>query len=439
MRVTHASMVVGVMVAGLALTGGGGGGGGTALGLQGEQSPAAEVQLESPDVSSEAPALDEAGTLAVTDLTPTLGPAIGDTLVTLTGTGFDTVVSVTFGGEEAVDVEVVSPTEITALTPPGEAGVVDVVITDDTGTAVSPGGGFTYVVKAQGPKIAAAVPGDGLAKVAFTAPNDGGGEIVNYEYTLDDGVTWAALDPPQTRTPVTIKGLKNGTEYLVALRAVTAAGIGARGDSKAVMPRAAAASIAKPDRAVISKGASGDGWISVTFTASPLSGPAAVTGYECSLDLGETWASCESPAKMQGLDNGTSYTMWVRALNAAGAGLPKSMTLVPKAAAPPAAPVAKPVKPSAPTVTGRALARSTDPAVGGTAALSFTGPNHTGVNAITGYKCAISTSTTRGSYASCKSPWRVSKLTKGSKYTIFVIATNRGGNSAPVSWAFTAK
>lgn len=445
MRIAHASMYAGVLVAGLALVGCSTSvGSGSALGLQGDESPSAQAQLTASqaaeeDDSSAAAALDETGSLAVMSMAPAAGPAVGDTLVTITGKGFDTVVSVTFGGEEAVEVEVVSPTEITAFTPPGDAGVVDVVITDDTGTAVSPGGGFTYLVKAQGPKVVAVVPADGQAKVAFTPPRDGGGEIVNYEYTVDDGVTWAAFDPPQTQTPVTISGLTNGTEYLVALRALTAAGLGARGDSKSVTPRAAAASIAKPDRATISNWASGDGWISVTFTGAPLSGAAAVTGYECSLDLGKTWDSCVSPAKVEGLDNGTKYTIWVRALNVAGAGQPKSMSLTPKAPAAAAVPAAKPVKPSAPTVTARVLNRSADPAVGGTAALSFTGPNHTGVNTITGYKCAISTSTTKGTYAACSSPWRVTRLTKGAKYTIFVIAVNRGGNSAPVSWAFTAK
>jgi uncharacterized repeat protein (TIGR02543 family) len=64
--------------------------------------------------------------------------------------------------------------------------------------------------------------------VAFTAPtSDGGSAITNYEYSLDGGVTWTALSPTDTTSPIEITKLangsttlSNGTTYQVAIRAL---------------------------------------------------------------------------------------------------------------------------------------------------------------------------------------------------------------------------
>jgi hypothetical protein len=63
----------------------------------------------------------------------------------LTGTGFQCVTAVKFGSVPASTFTVVSPTEITATSPPG-AGTVDVTVTNCNG--VSPTGTadqFTYL------------------------------------------------------------------------------------------------------------------------------------------------------------------------------------------------------------------------------------------------------------------------------------------------------
>jgi uncharacterized repeat protein (TIGR02543 family) len=64
--------------------------------------------------------------------------------------------------------------------------------------------------------------------VAFTPPtSDGGSAITNYEYSLDGGVTWTALSPTDTTSPIEITKLangsttlSNGTTYQVAIRAL---------------------------------------------------------------------------------------------------------------------------------------------------------------------------------------------------------------------------
>lgn len=72
------------------------------------------------------------------------GPADGGTVVTLTGTGFESATSVSFGGVTAQVFSVDSATQITATTPQGSAGAaVDVAVVTPNGTASRPSA-FTY-------------------------------------------------------------------------------------------------------------------------------------------------------------------------------------------------------------------------------------------------------------------------------------------------------
>ena len=66
----------------------------------------------------------------VTAISPATGPAGGGTPVTITGTGFLTGATVTFGGTSATGVTVVSATSITATAPAHAAGAVNIVVTN---------------------------------------------------------------------------------------------------------------------------------------------------------------------------------------------------------------------------------------------------------------------------------------------------------------------
>ncbi|MBQ0988441.1 IPT/TIG domain-containing protein [Streptomyces sp. F63] len=76
-------------------------------------------------------------------LTPTSGPTTGGTAVTITGTNLTTTQQVTFGVNPA-SFSVVNSTTVSAVTPAGVAGAVDVTITNAAGsdTALA---AFTYV------------------------------------------------------------------------------------------------------------------------------------------------------------------------------------------------------------------------------------------------------------------------------------------------------
>ncbi len=79
----------------------------------------------------------------VTSVTPASGPTSGGTAVTLTGTDLATTDSVTFGGTPA-PFAIISSTTVAAVTPPGTAGAVDVVLSNPAGDATVTAG-FTYV------------------------------------------------------------------------------------------------------------------------------------------------------------------------------------------------------------------------------------------------------------------------------------------------------
>ncbi|MEV0037948.1 IPT/TIG domain-containing protein [Streptomyces sp. NPDC050804] len=79
----------------------------------------------------------------VTTVTPDEGPTAGGTPVTVAGTGLTTTSGVTFDGTPA-PFTVISDTAVSAVTPPGAAGSVDVVVSNDAGSATAVDG-FTYV------------------------------------------------------------------------------------------------------------------------------------------------------------------------------------------------------------------------------------------------------------------------------------------------------
>ena len=63
------------------------------------------------------------------------GPASGGTSVTISGTGFAAPATVEFGNAGAREVIVDSPTTITAVSPAGSAGTVDITVTTSAGTS----------------------------------------------------------------------------------------------------------------------------------------------------------------------------------------------------------------------------------------------------------------------------------------------------------------
>lgn len=83
---------------------------------------------------------------AVTKVTPRKGPTSGGTTVTIIGTDLNGATSVRFGSTSATSYTVNSATSISATSPAGPAGLVDVTVTTPNGTsAISPSDRFRFV------------------------------------------------------------------------------------------------------------------------------------------------------------------------------------------------------------------------------------------------------------------------------------------------------
>ena len=72
---------------------------------------------------------------SVTKLKPKSGHAAGGTVVTIAGTGFTAGTLVRFGATPSSEVTVGSATSLTAVSPPGSIGTVDVTVTTSAGTS----------------------------------------------------------------------------------------------------------------------------------------------------------------------------------------------------------------------------------------------------------------------------------------------------------------
>lgn len=82
---------------------------------------------------------------AISSVTPSSGPAAGNTAVTISGSDFRDGLTVTFGGIQAVSVIVVDYKTVTCVTPAHAPGKVEVKIENPDGELSDPNGEYTYV------------------------------------------------------------------------------------------------------------------------------------------------------------------------------------------------------------------------------------------------------------------------------------------------------
>ncbi|MBP6459499.1 MAG: autotransporter-associated beta strand repeat-containing protein, partial [Crocinitomicaceae bacterium] len=159
--------------------------------------------------------------------------AIGSTVYVATTDGYGGV-----GGLSISTNGGVSFTNLRTTNGLGSNYIYGVFATANTVYAAT-GGGVSYCFAPtvpSAPTSLIATPGDGQIGISFTAGNNGGSAITNYEYTINGGTTWTALNPADGSSPVTIASLTNGTQYSIKIRAVNSLGFGAASSAVTATP-----------------------------------------------------------------------------------------------------------------------------------------------------------------------------------------------------------
>ena len=174
------------------------------------------------------------------------------------------------------------------------------------------------------PSIASVNAGNQRLIVAFSAPTHTGGfAISDYEYSTDNGSTWAASGT--TTSPIVIAGLNNNQTYPVQLRGrnSTYSGLASSETSGRPVPTVA-------DAPIITSITPSSASLSIAFTAPSNDGGSAISNYKYSTD-GSNYrafptAQTSSPVVIEYLSsdgittltNGTAYPISLKAVNGSG-------------------------------------------------------------------------------------------------------------------------
>jgi Ca2+-binding RTX toxin-like protein len=316
----------------------------------------------------------------------------------------------------------------------GYSFVVRAVTEQGNGAASDPSNAITPAVPPPAvdppgaPTVSAASPGDGSATLIWTVPvSDGGAPIAGYVVEVQlagTGTAVATQSVAAGATSASVAGLPAETPYRLRVRAVNAAGPGSWSAlSAAVTP------YTKPGPPTIASVSPHNGAASVCWSAPPDNGGRPVTSYTVQLldadgsQVGPAHPVAGSTLTVARLDNGSSYTFLVRAVNLAGAGAPAtSVPVVPRTT--PGAPV------------------SVDTTIGnGSVTLAWTPPAQDGGAAVTGYQIRIvdlsgQRPDVHRDVQSATSSLLVTGLTNGVQYRAEVSAVNDAGAGAAATAGF---
>jgi hypothetical protein len=151
----------------------------------------------------------------VTGVTPNTGTTAGNTTVTVSGSNFFGATAVKFGGTAATSFVVNPDGSITATSPAGSAGTVDLTVTTPAGTsATSSNDQFTYV-SASLPAVTGVSPSsgstNGTTAVTITGSNLSGATVVTFggvpaaSFTVVSGTQITTTAPAQAAGTVDVR------------------------------------------------------------------------------------------------------------------------------------------------------------------------------------------------------------------------------------------
>ncbi len=149
---------------------------------------------------------------AVTAVVPNVGSAVGGTTITITGSYLGLTSNVRLGGIEAANVTVVDANTVTAITPVGNAGAVDLELQGPKGSVTVPGG-FRYMTPSVSSVTPVSGPTVGGTRISITGTWLGGVNTVVVGGELASEIVVVDANHVTARTPV---GLEGDVDVLVS-------------------------------------------------------------------------------------------------------------------------------------------------------------------------------------------------------------------------------
>jgi hypothetical protein len=311
-----------------------------------------------------------------------------------------------------------SPISVTGLNN-GKTYRCRVTATNAIGTSAQSSWSNTFVLPAApaAPTAPSATPGNARATVTWTAPvNKGGSPLTGYVVTpYLAGVAQPTRTFNSTATTEVVTGLTNTKSYTFKVAARN--GVGTGQQSIATSPIL----IGLPTAPTNVTAVGGDQRATVSWSAPPSDGGAAITGYAVTPYIGTTaqtkrvFASTATHQVVTGLTNGTAYSFTVAALNARGTGLPSAPMNPPIT-------VGTPMPPSAPSILSVVPGN-------GQMTLTWAAPTSAGSASVSGYTVTpyvggVAQPTHSFNSATTQA---VTGLTNGTVYTFKVRASNAAG------------
>jgi titin len=259
------------------------------------------------------------------------------------------------------------------------------------------------------PTIGTITVDNGTATIEFTAQSDNGSIITEYAYSLNNG---NYIEYPSVESPLVLSDLSNGVAYTIKMKARNAAGLSLVSSSASFMPRTI------PEAPVITSVTSGNQLCDVGFTPGFFNG-AIITKYRYSLngvDFQDATGTM-SPITIDGLVNGTTYMVYLLAVNEVG----ESTISAPSSAFVPFVTQSTPNPPTDLSVI----------AGNESVTVHFTDGINLG-SAIKGYMYSIDGGATRWWAKQSSSPLIIDGLENGVEQSIQLRAVN---NSGPSEWS----
>ncbi len=266
---------------------------------------------------------------------------------------------------------------------------------------------YVSLITPSAPTINSIISGNSQLTINFTPSLSTDTPITNYQYSINAGSTWTTFSPASTISPFIISGLTNGTSYQITIRAVNVAGPGVPSNIVSATP------FTSPSAPTIDYITPGNQQLTVNFTPGA-NGGSHITNYQYSINAGSTWTTVlttSSPFIITGLINGASYSVLIRAINAAGSGAQSNVVS--------ATPYTTPDAPTINSITSGNQQLT----------VNFT-PGATGGSPITNYQYSITTPSfwIALSPPSTSSSIVITGLTNGTSYPVSIRAVNAAGS-----------